>query len=207
MPSGAGDIADGGQPPQAWGPPASTEIFSLGHSGVIGHLLAGSIDLGGVVHVAVHDRICVQLGVERLMPIFPGILRGEQRRGGVVPALQQVQQHAAPALTRLVVKPFIDRRQSEGNVLLQELVLPMGLVLRFLPWKRDGRSLNLVAPNSATAGPQAHECRMWLVAPRTHDRWPPVKRIFTAVIPRCLTVRLTAENSRREQPTISTVSQ
>lgn len=65
LPSGASDIAGGGQSQQAWGPPRRTDVFSLGHAGLIAHVLADGIDPGGVVNDAFHNRICVHTGADR----------------------------------------------------------------------------------------------------------------------------------------------
>ncbi|MGP5727313.1 hypothetical protein ACTXOR_16225 [Arthrobacter rhombi] len=74
-----------------------------------------SAQVGAVVHDAVHDRICGHRGADRLRLFLLGILRSEQRRGGVASVSQQVLQLAAHARIGVLVKPFIDHRQSEGS--------------------------------------------------------------------------------------------
>ena len=57
--------------------------------GVFAHVGASGLDPDGVVDDAVHDGIGVDSAAEALVPVLPGVLGAEHRRGGVVAALEE----------------------------------------------------------------------------------------------------------------------
>lgn len=56
----------------------------------------------GVMHDPVHNRIGVYPGPESRVPVLLRILSAEHRRRGVVTTLEQLQQHAAHPLIRMI---------------------------------------------------------------------------------------------------------
>src|SRR5699024_4932861 len=97
------------------------------------HVVGAGIDPDGVVHDAVHDRISMDPGTESLMPVLLRVLSTEHRRSTVIATLEQLQQHAAHRLIRMIKQPLIDDQQREGGVLTEELRRSLRLVLRDRP--------------------------------------------------------------------------